>query len=256
MVFHLHRPFPGICRQNAAGRAPVIEIGTLVPVTRLLPSAAACGKTWSTMKKGPIAFLLAALSLSGISLAAELPRLQPVRIVTEPKEGWRIFFGGCSWYCGAPKIVVSATSFLTESASLKHPPQQAHDSNMAKVWSEGVEGNGTGEMLSFTFITTEKDTTDLGVTSCAIATGHQGSNKLFRQNARPRTLELVVDGRTVAKLELQDVMGLQWFEIPKVKLARPSKHVIALKIGEVYPGSKFQDCCISEVYFQGTGQMH
>ena len=146
-----------------------------------------------------------------------------------PKEGWSYFFGGCSWYCGAPKILVSATSFLTESEALKHPPQQAHDSNMQKVWSEGVEGNGTGEMLSFTFITTEKDTTDLGVTSCAIATGHQGSNKLFRQNARPKTLELVVDGRAVAKLELQDEMGLQWFEIPKVKLARPSKHVIGLK---------------------------
>ena len=199
---------------------------------------------------------LATLLLGSDAFAAELPRLQPVRVVTEPREGWKIFFGGCSWYCGAPKIVVSATSFLTESEALKHPPQQAHDRSMAKVWSEGVAGNGEGETLSFTFITTEKDTTDLGVTSCAIATGHQGSKKLFQQNARPRTLELVVDGRPVAKLELQDVMGLQWFEIPKVKLARPSKHVIGLKIGEVYPGSKFQDSCISEVYFQGTGQMH
>lgn len=208
----------------------------------------------TTTKPSLLAF--AVLLLGSDAFAAELPRLQPVRVVTEPREGWRIFFGGCSWYCGAPKIAVSATSFLTESEALKHPPQQAHDRSMQKVWSEGVEGNGEGETLSFTFITTEKDTTDLGVTSCAIATGHQGSAKLFRQNARPRTLELVVDGRAVATLELQDDMGLQWFEIPKVKLARPSKHVIGLKIGEVYPGSKFQDSCITEVYFQGTGQMH
>lgn len=210
------------------------------------------------MKPNLPAFALsfAALFLGSDVFAAELPRLQPARVVTEPREGWKIYFGGCSWYCGAPKIVVSATSFLTESKALKHPPQHAHDSNMAKVWSEGAEGNGTGEMLSFTFISTEKDTTDLGVTSCAIATGHQGSKKLFQQNARPKTLELVVDRRAVAKLELQDVMGLQRFEIPKVKLARPSKHVIGPRIGEVYPGSKFQDCCISEVYFQGTGQMH
>ena len=208
------------------------------------------------MKSSLSALAIAALLLGGDAFAAELLRLQPVRIVKAPKEGWSYFFGGCSWYCGAPKIAVSATSFLTESEALKHPPQQAHDSNMQKVWSEGVEGNGTGEVLNFTFITTEKDTTDLGVTSCAIAIGHQGSAKLFRQNARPKTLELVVDGRAVAKLELQDEMGLQWFEIPKVKLARPSKHVIGLRIGEVYPGSKFQDSCISEVYFQGTGQMH
>ena len=208
------------------------------------------------MKASFSALALFALLLGSDAFAAELPRLQPVRVVSEPKEGWRIFFGGCSWYCGAPKIVVSASSFLTESEKLKHPPQQAHDSRMESVWSEGVAGNGEGEMLSFTFITTEKDTTDLGVTSCAIATGHQGSAKLFRQNSRPKSLDLVVDGRAVARLELQDVMGLQWLEIPKVKLARPSKHVIGLKIVEVYPGSKFQDSCISEVYFQGTGQMH
>lgn len=192
----------------------------------------------------------------GLASAKSLPKLEPERVIEAPKDGWSIFFGGCSWYCGAPGISVASSSYLTESNSLAHPPKQAHDSKMESVWSEGVPGNGEGETLTFTFSTTEKDTTDLGVTSCAIATGHQGSRKLFQQNNRAKTLQWIVDGRPVALLNLRDVMGLQRFEVPKVKLQRPSKHTISLKIVDVYPGSKFQDTCISEVYFTGTGQMH
>ncbi len=44
--------------------------------------------------------------------------------------------------------------------------------------------------------------------------------------------------------------------IPKLALERQSEHTIALKIIEVFPGTKFEDTCIAEVYFQGTGRMH
>ena len=87
-------------------------------------------------------------------------------------EGWDFFFGSCSWYCGSPAIKVASSSFLTERHDLKHSATQVHDGNMGKVWSEEVKGNGNGigigESLTFTFHTTKEDTTDLGVTSCAI----------------------------------------------------------------------------------------
>jgi len=193
---------------------------------------------------------------SGLASAKTLPSLESKTVIEAPKEGWSTFFGGCSWYCGAPEISVASSSHLTESSTLAHLPKQAHDSKMESVWCEGVPGNGEGETLTFTFNTTKDDTTDLGVTSCAIATGHQGSTKLFQQNNRAKTLQLIIDGLPTALLKLNDVMGLQRFEIPKVSLQRPSKHTIGFKIVDVYPGSKFQDTCISEVYFQGTGQMH
>jgi hypothetical protein len=127
---------------------------------------------------------------------------------------------------------------------------------MGKVWSEGVEGTGIGESLTFTFKTTKKNTTDLGVTSCAIGIGHQGSERLFRENARPKVIELSMDGKPRALLQLKDTMGLQQFDMPKLALERPSEHTIRLKIVDVFPGTKFEDTCISEVYFQGTGRMH
>lgn len=197
-----------------------------------------------------------ALVPASTATAEPLPRIEAKRVITAPAEGWAYFFGSCSWYCGAPAIEVSASSFLTERDDLSHPAANAHDQSMSHVWSEGVEGNGIGEGLSFTFKTTEKDTTDLGVTSCAIAGGHQGSAGLFKQNARPKLIELHYDGEPRALLHLEDTMGLQQFEIPKLGLERPSRHMITLKILEVYPGTRFEDTCIAEVYFQGTGKMH
>jgi hypothetical protein len=208
------------------------------------------------MKTPLIALSLLALATGGAALGAELPSMIPGRFITAPKEGWSFFFGSCSWYCGAPRIEESASSSLVEKSGLAHPAAQAHDGDMTKVWSEGVDGHGIGESLTFTFDTTVEDTTELGVTSCAIGIGHQGSQKLFAQNARPKTLELIIDGKSRAVLQLKDMMGLQQFELPKLDLARPSKHTISLKIVEVYPGTRFEDTCIAEVYFQGTGRMH
>ena len=115
---------------------------------------------------------------------------------------------------------------------------------------------GAGEKLSFEFITTKESTTNLAVTSCVIAAGHQANEKLFRQNARPKTLQLFIDGRPAALLELTDSMGLQHFNLPKVRLERPSRHTIAFQILDAYPGSKFQDTCITEINFSGEGDMH
>ena len=204
--------------------------------------------------KSKLTFLT--LILLGSTSASTVSVVEAKRIITDPAEGWNYFFGSCSWYCGAPSITVSASSFLTERDDLKHPASQAHDQSMGKVWSEGVKGNGIGESLTFTFKTTKKDTTDLGVTSCAIGTGHQGSERLFRENARPKVIELSMDGKPRALLHLKDTMGLQQFDVPRLALERPSEHTIRLKIVAVFPGTKFEDTCVAEVYFQGTGRMH
>ncbi len=204
--------------------------------------------------KSKLTFLT--LILLGSASAGTVPVAEAKRILTSPAEGWDYFFGSCSWYCGAPTITVSASSFLSERSGLKHPASQAHDRKMGKVWSEGVKGTGIGESLTFTFKTTMKDTTDLGVTSCAIGIGHQGSEKLFRENARPKVLELSMDGKPRMLLQLKDAMGLQEFDVPKLALERPSEHTIGLKVVDVFPGTKFEDTCIAEVYFQGTGKMH
>lgn len=194
--------------------------------------------------------------VSQICSARDHTILKPKQFIAEPKEGWANYFGGCSWYCGAPKIHVSASSFLSEEKNINYTAQSAHDGKINTVWCEGVKGQGIGEKITFVFDTKKKDVAELGVTSITIANGHQASQKLFRNNSRAKELLLIVDGNEKAKLELEDKMGLQKFEIPKLNLPRPSKHSISLQILSVYAGDKFEDTCISEISFSGTGNMH
>ena len=57
---------------------------------------------------------------------------------------------GCSWYCGAPPIRVSATSTFRDGI-YSFSPANAHDSKKETVWVESAEGNGIGERLIFSF---------------------------------------------------------------------------------------------------------
>ena len=196
--------------------------------------------------------------VSGVRAAEEtLPHLKPAN---EPKpfskQDWEFLVNSCSWYCGAPEIRVSASSYLRERDGLEHLPGDAHDRKLETTWVEGAPHAGAGERRTFTFIVTTHDTTRLAVTACSIASGYQFSQKLFRQNARPRTLQLLYDGRPVALLDLKDSMGLQRFSIPKLPLPRPSRHTITFQILDVYPGGKYDDTCITEIRFDGEGDMH
>ena len=185
----------------------------------------------------------------------EMPRLQPTNIPKAFTAQEREFFGGgCSWYCGAPAINVSATSALTEKNGLEHLAKYGHDHDLNTAWC--VHGTGAGEKLIFEFDTTKGDTSRLAVTSCAIVSGYQATEKLFRQNARPKTLQLFIDGRPLALLELKDSMGIQQFSLPKLRLERPSRHTISFQVLDAYPGTKFQDICITEINFSGEGDMH
>lgn len=188
----------------------------------------------------------------------ELLRITPRVVNTKPVpvEQRESLLGGCSWYCGAPDIAVSASSFLSEKSGLEHSAQFAHDFKLSTVWAEGTRGDGVGESLDFTFRTTAEDTKNLSVTSITILPGYQASKRLFFQNGRPRTLRLLYDDRPVALLVLQDVMGSQTFDIPKLALARPSTHRIKLQILDIFPGRKFRDTCITDVIFSGEGDMH
>jgi hypothetical protein len=116
--------------------------------------------------KSALVFLIL-ISFEAVS-ADPVPAVEAKRLISASAEGWDFFFGSCSWYCGSPAIKVASSSFLTERDDLKHSATQVQDGNMGKVWSEEVKGNGIGESLTFTFHTTKEDTTDLGVTSCAI----------------------------------------------------------------------------------------
>ena len=85
---------------------------------------------------------------------------------------------------------VTASSYLSEK-NIKHVPDLIMDGDTTTAWVEGVDGNGEGESITFTF-------GDLyAVSDIKIWNGYQKSEDLYYKNARPAELELEFsDGST------------------------------------------------------------
>lgn len=131
---------------------------------------------------------------------------------------------------------VSASSYLSET-NIKHVPDRIMDDDVTTAWVEGVDGNGEGESVTFTF------GDSYSVSGIRIWNGYQKSEDLYYKNARPSELELEFSDGATERISLQDRSdGAQRFEF--------APHVtsyVKIKILSVYSGNKYEDTVISEV---------
>lgn len=134
---------------------------------------------------------------------------------------------------------VSASSYLSEK-NIKHVPDLIMDGDTTTAWVEGVDGNGEGESITFTF-------GDLyAVSDIKIWNGYQKSEDLYYKNARPAELELEFSDGSTERISLQDTSsGFQEFV-----LERHVTSYVKVKIISTYEGSKYEDTVISEIELQ------
>lgn len=168
---------------------------------------------------------------------------------------------GCSWYCGAPPIEVKATSTYQDGID-SYAAENAHDRKKGTVWVEGVEGPGIGERLIFVFDLTDrerypesysKDYPELGINQVSIINGLARSKRLWKKNARVKTLKLYFDGRFCGAIELDDTPEPRWVELPRIGFSPGRNHELAFEIAEVYPGSEYEDTALADFFFSGFG---
>lgn len=131
---------------------------------------------------------------------------------------------------------VTASSYFSEK-NIKHVPDLIMDGDTTTAWVEGVDGNGEGESITFTF-------GDLYVVSdIKIWNGYQKSEDLYYKNARPSELELEFSDGSTERISLQDMAsGFQEFA-----LERHVTSYVKVKIVSTYDGSKYEDTVISEI---------
>lgn len=134
---------------------------------------------------------------------------------------------------------VTASSYLPEK-NIKHVPDLIMDGDTTTAWVEGVDGNGEGESITFTF-------GDLyAVSDIKIWNGYQKSEDLYYKNARPAELELEFSDGSTERISLQDTSsGFQ-----KFALERHVTSYVKVKIISTYAGSKYEDTVISEIELQ------
>lgn len=139
-----------------------------------------------------------------------------------------------------PNAVVNAYhSSADQEGNYLHSALLAVDGNPSTCWSEGVPGLGIGENIVIHFNGTYK------VSGMNIWVGHQKSEALFYQNARPRSVRVMGSDGSSEVYFLSDTFGVQ-----RVNFRQPiNTSLVKIIVDQVMPGNKYEDTCIAEVSF-------
>lgn len=112
------------------------------------------------------------------------------------------------------------------------------DGYTTTVWCEGSDGGGEGEFVT---LSGPQEQTFSGF---VIWSGYQESNYLYSINSRPRAIAVYADDGYVGSFTLEDA-GL---DSQTIVFAQPvDASSIRIEILSTYEGSKYLDCCISEI---------
>ncbi|TSE06112.1 NADase-type glycan-binding domain-containing protein [Aquimarina algiphila] len=169
---------------------------------------------------------------------------------------WDIEGQGCSWYCGGGPTTETASSTLPSQGTVDYNVDNIHDLNYKNVWVEGVAGYGVGEYIEYGF-----NQSSPRITEIIVVNGHVKSEKAWRNNSRVKKLKMYIKGEPYAILNLTDQRAAQHFKVDTIGFLDRNIDYIAAKklpqwkmrfeILEVYPGDKYEDTVISEIYFDG-----
>ncbi len=149
----------------------------------------------------------------------------------------------------------------------RYSPGNLQDGNIATAWVEGEPGQGIGEIVIVPCLNLDEPV--------EIFAGYGKSEKLFSDNSRPRRIRLAVieakmEGHTQYGIlyndlniitdtiaELKDLPEFQRVEIPDFDKRKyvwdgnntemECAYFLGIEIRDVYAGSRWDDCCISEI---------
>ncbi len=131
--------------------------------------------------------------------------------------------------------------------------QEGHDNSADMVldgrdetsWQEGVDGTGTGESLTFDFDREYK------VKYISFKLGNWRTEDYYRQNNRPKTLEIITDS-SVSTVTFPNSREEYWVEFSE---ECPTSR-IQIVVKDVYRGtsSKWNDTCVAGIEMYGMAQ--
>lgn len=139
---------------------------------------------------------------------------------------------------------ITASSVLQEKG-YNYDPRNMADLDMTTCWADGTSGNGVGEYITFLSNSAKS------VRGIAIAPGFNKSEELFSKNGVPIKVCLEYTGPEIEKetlvLAMEDYSyssGMLYFDFEEEKRITECRVTIL----EVRNGSKYDDCCISEMF--------
>lgn len=176
---------------------------------------------------------------------------------------WNTQYPGCSWYCGGYHFQTVSSS-LPNKGNNKYDSSCIFDDDVRTAWVEGVKGYGIGEYIDVHFPVANL----AQATDCYIVNGYNKNETTWKNNSRVKTMNLYIDERLVAVLNLKDTRDEQHFVLPHIIPSRTDTagftiierdemeytvSTLRFLITDVYKGKKYDDTAISELCFDGVG---
>ena len=169
---------------------------------------------------------------------------------------WDIIDGGCSWYCGGgPESVTASSTLHSSHKGIRYAAENAHDLSYKTAWVEGDTSYGIGEFLLYRF-----NPASARINKIIVVNGYVKNQNAWQNNSRVKKLKMYIDEEPYAILNLKDTRSEQEFSVKPIglnhdleweKLKNLPPWTMKFEILEVYPGAKYKDVAITEIYFDG-----
>lgn len=136
-----------------------------------------------------------------------------------------------------------ASSTLPPAEGVSYEPVNAFDHKAETFWVEGIESGGLGEWIQFDF------PQNVTIDRIEIRPGNFYNTDFWTRHNRLKEIQLKFAVGVPVRHEFQDKM-----EVQVIKLAAPVQtRFVRLVLKAIYPGTTFNDTCLSEVRFFGPG---
>lgn len=180
---------------------------------------------------------------------------------------------GCSTWCGCIRFHQEAeASSELASANGRYEAENVLKQNRNFAWAEGTEGVGIGESISYRqsceygidnkFQAIRKENREpeldgfMRYSEICIVNGYARNEKTWEENGRVKKLLMKVEGKPYAYLELEDTILPQYYTLPEddIKVLNGEMIEFEFVIEEVYPGSVYEDTCLTGIVMEFTGR--
>ncbi|MES2996659.1 MAG: DUF4424 family protein [Verrucomicrobiota bacterium] len=155
----------------------------------------------------------------------------------KPRAGETFTERGGKWSVSHTNYKVSASSTLPPENHRQYAADNIRNDDNS-FWSEGAAGSGEGEWLEI--VPAEPKP----IIALDILPGCWNSKELFTANSRPK--KLIVELNDSHRFPVNVPDGMQALHIPVANYAKAVKK-IRLTFEDVWPGTKYEDLCVSRV---------
>lgn len=140
-----------------------------------------------------------------------------------------------SAYYRVPVIAANASSTITQQGT-NNNPMLLFDGRDDTSWQEGVNGYGINENVAFSFDAAAK------IKYIGFKLGNWKNDKYYYGNAKPKTMTLAF-GDYSGQVTFTGERGVEWVEVNHAL----NSDSMRITVNDVYPGTSWEDTCISEI---------